>query len=83
MRRRRRTVTVYTRRGCGLCRTAERLVADEARRHEVVHVDVDDDPDLQRTYNVRVPVVAIDGHEVLEGLLEPGQVARALRSAPR
>lgn len=80
--RRRRRVVVYTRAGCGLCRTAERLVAAEARGHEVTHVDVDADPDLQLAYNLRVPVVAVDGHEVLEGLVEPGDVRRVLRSRP-
>lgn len=74
-----RTVTVYTRAGCGLCREAERLVAQEAAGHDVAHVDVDADPDLQRAYNVRVPVVAVDGVEVLEGRVLPGEVRRALR----
>ena len=72
-------MTVYTRRGCGLCRTAEQVVAREAARHEVVLVDVDGDPDLQLAYNVRVPVVAVDGVEVLEGRVLPGDVRRALR----
>lgn len=84
MRRRRspRAVVVYTRAGCGLCRTAERVVAAEAGGHDVRHVDVDADPDLQRAYNLRVPVVAVDGHEVLEGLVEPGDVRRVLRARP-
>lgn len=77
---RRRTVTVYTRQGCGLCRRAEELVAREARRHEIELVDVDTDPELQRRYNLRVPVVAVDGVEVAELVVEPGQVRRALRT---
>lgn len=81
MRRRRRTVTVYTRRGCGLCRRAEELVAREARRHDIELVDVDADPELQRRYHVRVPVVAVDGVEVAELVVEPGQVRAALRRA--
>ena len=75
----RRTVVVYTRAGCGLCREAEQLVAREARGHLVRHVDVDADPDLQRAYNVRVPVVEVDGREVAEGRLAPGVVREALR----
>ena len=77
--RSRRTVTVYTRAGCGLCRVAEEVAAAEAGRHEVVLVDVDADAALQRAYNVRVPVVAVDGREVLEGQVRPGDVRRALR----
>lgn len=80
--RRRRTVVVYTRDGCGLCREAERIVEREARGHEVRRVDVDADPDLQRTYNIRVPVVTVDGREVAEGRLSPGAVRTALREGP-
>jgi glutaredoxin len=71
---------VYTRDGCGLCREAERLVATEARGHDVRRVDIDDDPALQRAYNVRVPVVEVDGVEVAEGRLPPGAVRTALRA---
>ena len=76
---RRRTVVVYTRAGCGLCREAERLVAREARGHDVELVDIDADPDLQRAYTVRVPVVEVDGVEVAEGRLPPGAVRTARR----
>ena len=74
-----RRVVVYTRAGCGLCREAERLVAEEAAGHEVEFVDVDADEQLQRAYNLRVPVVAVDGVEVAEGIVSPGTVADALR----
>lgn len=77
---RRRTVTVYTRQRCGLCREAEELVAREARGHEVELVDVDGDAELQRAYNIRVPVVEVDGEEVAEGRVAPGVVAAALRA---
>ena len=74
---------VYTRHRCGLCREAERIVAREARGHDVRLVDVDADPDLQRAYNVRVPVVEVDGVEVAEGRLTPGAVRTALRAPDR
>lgn len=77
--RRRVSITVYTRDGCGLCAEAERIVASEARGHAVTLVDVDADPDLQRAYNVRVPVVVVAGDEVAEGRLAPGVVRAALR----
>lgn len=80
--KRSRTVTVYTRQGCGLCRRAEELVAREARRHDVELVDIDEDPELQRRYNVRVPVVSVDGVEVAELAIEPGEIRAALRRRP-
>jgi len=58
-------------------------VATEARRAEVVHVDVDDDPDLVTRYGVRVPVVLVDGEEVAELELARGVVRSAVRSARR
>lgn len=56
-------------------------MAEEADGAEVVLVDIDDDPDLQRAYNVRVPVVAVDGVEVAEAIVEPGVVRAALGGA--
>lgn len=80
---RRPLVTVYTRAGCGLCATAETLARREARRARLVLVDVDEDPDLQRRYNIRVPVVEVDGREVAELVVEPGTVRAAVRAARR
>ncbi len=76
-------VVVYTRAGCGLCAAAEQRVASEARRARVELVDVDADPELQRRYHVRVPVVTVDGVEVAEAQVEPGTVRRAVRAARR
>lgn len=75
------TVVVYTRQQCGLCEKAERLVAAEAAGAAVRLVDVDEDPELQRRYHVRVPVVTVDGDEIAAGRVAPGTVARALRRA--
>jgi glutaredoxin len=82
-RRRRPAVVVYTRQGCGLCRRAEALVAREARKAEVRHVDVDTDEALVRRYGVRVPVVTVDEVEVAELEVAPGTIRRAVRSARR
>jgi glutaredoxin len=75
-------VVIYTRVGCGLCRRAEELVAREARRHDVRSVDVDRDPELQTRYGVRVPVITVDGVEVAELEVGPGQVRRAVAGRP-
>jgi thioredoxin-like negative regulator of GroEL len=76
-------VVVYTRERCGLCRRAEAMVAREARRARVRHVDVDTDPDLVARYGVRVPVVVVDGREVAELEVARGTVRRAVRAARR
>lgn len=75
-------VVVYTRQDCGLCERAERLAEDEMPPHaELRLVDIDDDPELQRRYNIRVPVVVVDGVEVAEGRVEQGAIAHAARRA--
>jgi glutaredoxin len=80
---RRSTIEVYTRDGCGLCRTAEEIVAREADRAEVRHIDIDQDDALMTRYQVRVPVIVVDGREVAEGRVSPGTVKRALRRSRR
>lgn len=76
-------VVVYTRQGCGLCRRAEELVAREARGATVRTVDIDEDSTLRDRYTVRVPVVTVDGHEVAELEVRPGEVRRAVVRARR
>ncbi len=76
-------VVVYTRRGCGLCENAERLVRREAAGASIRLVDVDEDEALQQAHGVRVPVVEVDGREVAELEVAPGQVRRAVRAAAR
>lgn len=78
------TVEVYTREGCGLCAAAERLAQEESGpQAQVVLIDIDEDPDLQRRFNIRVPVVAVEGREVAEGRVEPGTIRRAVELARR
>jgi glutaredoxin len=74
-------VEVYTREDCGLCERAERLAEEEAAEADVRLIDIDADPDLQRRYNVRVPVVVVDGEEVAEGRIESGTIAAAVEHA--
>jgi glutaredoxin len=76
------TVTVYTRRTCSLCRTAEAVVAAVAGgRARIEHRDVDTDADLYERYTVRVPVVALDGDELFEFQVDPQGLDAALTRA--
>ena len=81
--RRRPAVVVYTRSGCGLCRAAEQLAATEAKGAHVTLVDIDADDALALAYNIRVPVITVDGIEVAEGLIAAGEIAAAVRGARR
>jgi glutaredoxin len=72
---------LYTRRGCHLCEAAEDMVAAHAQAAAVEIIDVDADPDLQRLYGLRVPVLAADGAVVMEGRFDEPELARLLKSA--
>jgi hypothetical protein len=67
---------LYTRRGCHLCEAAEDMVAAHTRAAAVEILDVDANPDLQRLYGLRVPVLMADGTVVLEGRFDESVLAR-------
>jgi hypothetical protein len=70
-----------TRDRCMLCVEALPVVEARARRrgHAVTVVDVDSDPGLRDRFGDRVPVVLVDGEEVLSGRFTAADVRRALR----
>ena len=73
-------VTFFTRQGCELCAKAEPLVVRRAGRLGFVLEMVDiDDAGLTEAYGERVPVVLLDGREVLAGRFGSREVRRALR----
>jgi len=74
-------VTLYTRIGCHLCAEAERVLHAEMASTplDLVTIDVDRDPELQRRYGVRVPVVAVDGVELFELEVPPDLLRARLR----
>ena len=75
-------ITLLTRSGCHLCEFAREAVA---RVHAAtgagwVEVDVDTDPELQRDYGSRVPVVLLDGAEHDYFRVDEERLRRALES---
>ncbi len=73
-------VTLYGKPGCHLCDEARAEVAlvHEDRAFELEEVDITLDPGLQRTYGERIPVVAIDGEELLELHVDAAELRRLL-----
>ena len=61
-------VTLYGKAGCHLCDEAREAVAEvrAERGFELEEVDVALDPVLHGRYGERIPVVAIDGRDELE-----------------
>jgi glutaredoxin len=66
------TVTLYGKPGCHLCDDARAAVARvRARREfELREVDITRDPVLFREYGERIPVLALDGEDLFDFLVE-------------
>jgi glutathione S-transferase len=71
---------LYTRRDCGLC--AEMRAALHAAAGGMKYacrlVDVDEEPDLRRTWGRRVPVLVADGRVLCESHFDPVAVGEYL-----
>ena len=73
-------VTLYGKPGCCLCDDARAAI--EAVRLErpfaLEEVDVSLDPVLHRRYGERIPVVAVNGQEAFDHVVEPDALRRRL-----
>jgi glutaredoxin len=75
-------VTLYGKPGCHLCEEAREVVeAVRARQpFDLEEVDITRDAALERAYRERIPVVAIDGEEALELVIERSELEERLAS---
>jgi glutaredoxin len=75
------TVTLYTKADCGLCREAEVMLRrlQPVIRFELEIVDIDADDVAHARYWARIPVVAVDGEEVVVAPLDERRLVSALR----
>ena len=75
-----RTVTLYSRPGCHLCDDArdalERVRASAP--FALVEVDIESDDALHARYLERIPVVALDGHELFDYFVDEAALVRRI-----
>jgi glutaredoxin len=73
-------VTIYLAHGCHLCESAQRVLAAvrEEVAFELVEVAIDGDPELERAYRERIPVIAVDGEEAFTYFVHPDGLRRRL-----
>lgn len=69
-------VMLFTRRGCHLCEHAEDLLACHLPGTPLI--DVDATPEHAARYGLRVPVLRVDGADVLEGRFDEASLQAAL-----
>jgi glutaredoxin len=73
-------VILYERPGCHLCEDAELLLRHLAARYPlaVSKVDITTDAELVRRYDIRIPVIVVDGSVELEAPIDRRTLERAL-----
>lgn len=73
-------VTLYGKPGCCLCDEARAAIAEVRSRRpfELEEVDITLDPTLAREYGERIPVVALDGVDTLELVIEAVELENRL-----
>jgi hypothetical protein len=72
-------VVMYGRTACHLCDEARGVILaarDRGARFGFEEVTIDGNPDLERDYGFRVPVVEVDGREEFEIAVEPARLRR-------
>ena len=76
-------VTVYSRPGCHLCAEALQQLRDLQRelRFELHELDISADEQLERAYFERIPVIAVDGRDVSELILDENVLRERLESS--
>jgi glutaredoxin len=73
-------VRVYGAAGCHLCEAARKVI-HEVRAETpfaLEEIEIDGDPDLERRYRARIPVVEVDGAEVFTYFVHPDGLRRRL-----
>jgi glutaredoxin len=73
-------VTFFHAAGCHLCESARRVLAQVQAEvpFELEDVDITGDPELERRYRERIPVVLVDGEEAFTYFLHPDGLRRRL-----
>ena len=72
--------TLYGKPGCHLCDDARAVVERVRADHpfELTEVDVTLDPELNRAYGERIPVLELDGEELFEFFVDEAELRRRI-----
>jgi glutaredoxin len=76
-------VRLYGASGCHLCESAKRVL-EQVRAEipfDLEEVDITGDPELERRFRERIPVVLVGGDEVFTYFVHPDALRRKLRAS--
>ena len=78
-------VTLYMRPGCHLCEVAKHQLLALGVTHplRIVEVNIEDDDDLVKRYEVQIPVIAIAGEDITHAPIDLDAVRLAVMLARR
>jgi len=78
------TVTFYSRPDCHLCDEARAAILEmrAGLRFELQEIDIEGDDELLSRYLERIPVVAVDGEQVSELILDVDALRARLDTVP-
>jgi glutaredoxin len=76
-------VRLYGAAGCHLCLNARRVLEQVGAEvaFELEEIDITGDPELERRYRERIPVVLIDEEEAFTFFVHPDALRRRISSA--
>lgn len=76
-----RQLTLYKRRGCGLCEEMKEVIRKVAMEYplEIEEIDVDTSPNLVESFGYEVPVLFIDQRKAFKYRLTAGELRKKLR----
>jgi glutaredoxin len=76
------TVTLYSKPDCPLCDEARTALHEVARRRpfDLDEVDISSDPSLTARYGERIPVVAVDGEDLFDFVVDEAALESRLSS---
>jgi predicted thioredoxin/glutaredoxin len=78
-------LVMVSREGCGLCDDMLHSLAELERTAAIPAVtilDVDADPELQRRFGLKVPVLLLDGSVICHYTLNSNEVLRLVKGSP-
>jgi len=78
-------LVVLSREGCGLCEDMLQALAEFERTQvipAVTVVDVDSDPELERRFGLKVPVLLLDGSAICHYTLNSNELLRLVGRGP-
>ena len=76
-----RHVVLYGKPGCHLCEEARALLERQERHYQlrIDEVDIRQDPELLRRYDLRIPVIVVEGREEIDTPINQDDLRKALR----